>query len=325
VDLNDLPIPDYVGVQDEENKVRITGEPYDPLEMPLRMLDVEKDIMNDFTVVLVGRRRSGKSWMCRWLMYHLRNRFPVVVVITGTKLNSFWSQYVPDELIFSIDDMDDVITRIKERQRILLEHPSLDINPAIMLILDDVLQEKYKVTHSKCLSACFTDGRHYKISLFITTQDPRGIPPMLRENSDLAILFRIFQRGRKEAVAEDFLDYVDDKQTRMDFLWKNTSRVDETGTIIDEGAEFKGDKEEEYLDDEMVGIPQALCVLQARVSDNLQVIFKKAIAEDPGPFLLGDTKYIRATVTGEWNAVRGTWSEQKKRPPKIEPVYEAPK
>lgn len=47
------------------------------MDMNLKPLDVEMDIMDDFTVLLIGRRRSGKSYMARWVMYHLRNRFPV--------------------------------------------------------------------------------------------------------------------------------------------------------------------------------------------------------------------------------------------------------
>ena len=81
----------------------------DPSEIDLKVLDIERDILDDFTVVLIGRRRSGKSWMARWIMYHLRNRFPCGAVITGTKHNSFWSTMIPDDCVFELKDMNIVI------------------------------------------------------------------------------------------------------------------------------------------------------------------------------------------------------------------------
>lgn len=46
------------------------------LNYTLKPLDIEMDIMDDFTCLVIGRRRSGKSFWMKWLMYHLRHRFP---------------------------------------------------------------------------------------------------------------------------------------------------------------------------------------------------------------------------------------------------------
>ncbi len=309
---------DFVSIADQ-NRV---------MDMKLKPLDVEMDIMDDFTVLLIGRRRSGKSFMARWLMYHLRNRFPVGVVITGTKLNDFWSQYIPKEFIHDIEDMGIVLENVYKRQQFLIEHPELGIDPRCFLILDDVLKDKYKVRFSKPLSRAFTDGRHYKVFTLITSQDPRGIPPDLRENTDLCIIFRQFQKGRKESVKEDFLDYIDNKKDQLDFLWKHTGKRNADGSeynpedgireemILEAMEEKEGERKEKANRDpnkppppkkrlnmkekKEDGVPQALCAIQADTTENMLDIFKVAVAEDPGPFRLGDAKYWKAMSDGKW-------------------------
>lgn len=113
------------------------------------------------------------------------------MVITGTKLNDFWSQYIPKEFIHDIEDMGVVLENVYKRQQFLIEHPELGIDPRCFLILDDVLKDKYKVRFSKPLSRAFTDGRHYKVFTLITSQDPRGIPPDLRENTGMCPSHRL--------------------------------------------------------------------------------------------------------------------------------------
>ena len=50
----------------------------------------------DATLVFVGKRRTGKSWAMRNIMYMLKDKFQGGVVISQTdELNKFWRQYVP--------------------------------------------------------------------------------------------------------------------------------------------------------------------------------------------------------------------------------------
>jgi hypothetical protein len=75
------------------------GDPYAKMvvEMELRELDIDYDYLDDFCVAMFGRRRLGKTFGARWLCYCLRHRFPLVIVITNTKVNGFWKKYVPDD------------------------------------------------------------------------------------------------------------------------------------------------------------------------------------------------------------------------------------
>ena len=64
--LLDRATVDYVDLHEQEEL----------FNCELKPLDVEMDVMDDNTIVVIGKRRSGKSFWARWAMYHLRHRFP---------------------------------------------------------------------------------------------------------------------------------------------------------------------------------------------------------------------------------------------------------
>jgi hypothetical protein len=349
-------------------------ENFDVDEMPLYPLDIEKDVLDDFTTVLIGRRRSGKTWASRWLMYHMRHRFPYGIVITGTRLNNFWSQYVPEEFIFDIEDISATLDAVFARQTYILAHPKLGIDPRMFIILDDVMGDAHRTRHGKELARIFTDGRHMQVFLLVTLQDAKGIPPSLRENTDLCLLFRVYEGGRKQVVCEEWLSYIEEmknlgevtqtktlthqrrhaenekrknpkdrdiesssssveegeenerdarqepqqaptkqrvsrqkQQTAIKFFWRNTGLIDKK--TCEAFKESKNTKEKER---ESAG-RQAIAVLQARTTENLQEVMKKIIAEDPGPFILGDVRYYKASQTGNYKPIMGTYKEFKRR------------
>lgn len=291
---------------DQEDKVkkleavRGSGEDKPDLsQMPLYPLDVEKDVLDDFTTVLIGRRRSGKTWAQRWLLYHLRHRYPFGIVITGTRLNNFWSQYVPEEFIHDIEDISEVLDECMARQTYLEAQPDLGIDSRMFVILDDVMSDKYRIRFSTALSNLWTNGRHLKIGVFITLQDPKGIGPDLRENTDMCIIFRVYEGGRKKVIYEEWLSYFNALYCAP-FFWKHTGLLDP-----DTGERFEETRETTDQDRAKM-IPQAIAILQAKNTDNLQGVFKKVVAEDPGPFVLGNPDYYKAGAFGNYKLIQGT-------------------
>lgn len=307
------------------------------LNYNLKPLDIEMDIMDDFTCLIIGRRRSGKSFWMRYALYHLRHRFPCGVVITGTALNNFWGAMVPKNFIHHVSKINEVIENVFKRQEFFLKYADLGLDPRFFLILDDVLQDVYLIRYSQALSRIFTDGRHYKLFIMVATQDPRGLPPMLRENTDLCVCFRQFQKGRLEAIRHDFLDFIDDQHVQVKFHRKHTSKIDkETGEPFDfrkwiheieflkvaiarskERARTTDEADQEW-NDEMLkrvaavvneGIPQALCTIQGDTTDNLLDIFKVTVAEKPPEYRLGDARYWSAAQEGRWKGLTKTWDE----------------
>ena len=54
------------------------------------------EIKLDATLVACGKRRTGKSWIFRNIMYLMKDKIPAGIVISQTdELNKFWRQYIP--------------------------------------------------------------------------------------------------------------------------------------------------------------------------------------------------------------------------------------
>lgn len=90
--------------------------------------------------------------------------------------------------------MEEVLDKVCARQTFLKKHAELGIDSRFFVILDDVLKNPNIIKYSKGLQNLFANGRHYGLFLMVLLQDPKGIPPMLRENTDVAVVFRQFTR-----------------------------------------------------------------------------------------------------------------------------------
>ena len=64
------------------------------MEIQLRKFDMN-DITEDKVVVLIGKRDTGKSFLCKDILYRHKN-IPVGQVISGTEgANQFYSKIIP--------------------------------------------------------------------------------------------------------------------------------------------------------------------------------------------------------------------------------------
>ena len=89
------------------------------MEIQLRKFDMT-EIKDDKVVVLIGKRDTGKSFLCKDILYHHKG-IPVGQVISGTEgANQFYSKIVPKLFIHGEFDTQIVQNMIK-RQKILID------------------------------------------------------------------------------------------------------------------------------------------------------------------------------------------------------------
>jgi hypothetical protein len=141
-------------------------------------------------VVLIGKRETGKSFLCRDLLYHHRD-IPCGQVISGTEAaNEFYSSMVP-KLFIHEEYQGSVIQNVLKRQKLMIEKlkSNSNIDPRLFLILDDCLYDNTWVK-DKNVRSLFMNGRHYKVLFIITMQYALGIPPNLRTNIDYVFILR---------------------------------------------------------------------------------------------------------------------------------------
>jgi hypothetical protein len=190
----------------------LAADKYAEVEIPDLNEFNPEDIKLDGTVVACGKRRTGKSWVFRNLMYLMRDTFPAGIVISQTdELNHFWSQYIPQAYIFPKYDPC-ILDAVFERQKKILNDPSLSEDEAeekarFFVLLDDVISDS-RLKHDSNLMELFVAGRHYKIFTLITTQYAKGISPVLRGNTDYIFIMKTLQMRQRESLWEDFADFL---------------------------------------------------------------------------------------------------------------------
>ena len=171
-----------------------------------------QDIKLDGTIVAVGKRRTGKSWVFRNLMYLMKDKIPAGIVISQTdELNKFWRQYVPSKYIYPKYEPE-ILDAVFKRQKKILNDNSLtdaekDEKAPFFVLLDDVISDQ-RLKYDPNLMELFVAGRHYRLFVLITTQYAKAITPTIRGNTDYCFIMKCIQQRQREALWEDFGDFL---------------------------------------------------------------------------------------------------------------------
>eukprot|EP00741_Cyanophora_paradoxa_P024290 tig00021762_g23457.t1 len=248
----------------------------------LKWFDVNT-VKSDATVVCVGKRRTGKSFFLRDLMFNLSGTFPGGIVISQTdRLNGYWKQYIPQRFIWPKYNPG-VLFHLFRRQQAIMQHNKSEdvlagkedpVDPRFFVLLDDVISDA-RLRYDEALNELFVAGRHYKIMTLITTQYAKGINPVLRSNTDLAVIFKCSQAMQREALAKEWGDII--SQRAFYYLLEYTQ--DNHCLIIDSSNNS---------------------------TNPLDVLYVYK-AEEPPPFRIGSKEYWEGeTVNGKISWVRTT-------------------
>lgn len=141
-------------------------------------------------IAMIAKRGSGKSWICRDILYHKRSIPGGVIIAPTEKLNSFYETHFPRTFIHHKYESN-VVSRIFQRQskikelnksRIAAGKKSIDTRA--FLLMDDCLSSKGAWLKDENILEVFMNGRHYDLLYMLTMQFPLGIPPELRSNFD---------------------------------------------------------------------------------------------------------------------------------------------
>ena len=137
------------------------------MNLSLKKFDM-RWIKDDSVVVMVGKRNTGKSFLCKDLLYYKQD-IPVGTVISATEVaNSFYSTMVPSLFIHE-SYQEPIISKAMDRQKRVIEKNTSSsnivmgvnnfntkkIDPRAFLILDDCLYDN-----------SWTKSTNIKISLY---------------------------------------------------------------------------------------------------------------------------------------------------------------
>lgn len=162
----------------------------------------------DATILIVGKRHTGKTVLTRDLMYHMKDRLDIVVGMNPTEMgNHNLEFFTPPAFIFHTFD-DDKLRHILDWQRRAVANAKAR---RIGFIMDDCMSEtsgttgkKKKVMSSGDISKVFKIGRHLKIFYVCTMQYICDAPPEIRGNVDLLFVFNTSSGLEREKLWKDY-------------------------------------------------------------------------------------------------------------------------
>jgi len=170
-----------------------------------------KDILPNATMLLLGRRRTGKSFLARDIFFN-HKEIPSGLVFSGTEnANPFFGDFIPDSFIHSIYDSELVQSVLKSqakkvrKARDALQDPNgLLAKNRFFMVLDDMLADANSWKKDKTIKEIFMNGRHFNIFFLLTLQYATGIPPELRNNIDYVFIFNEPSIKNRKKIYEDY-------------------------------------------------------------------------------------------------------------------------
>lgn len=101
-------------------------------------------------------------------------------------------------------------------------HPTLNC----FVVFDDVISDRVAMQWCTEINRFFVQGRHLKISVFITTQHVKGLGPMLRGNLDLVVMQPMFSKDAREELAKLYAGFIEDKNIVFEFMDQVVEQVE---------------------------------------------------------------------------------------------------
>ena len=187
-------------------------------------------------IVLVAKRRSGKSILLKYLVNKQKKHFDKIFVFCPTEdINKFYQtdDFIPKNNIFKEYKEEWVETLLNSMGNInkgLVEGVDNDKAKKVLLILDDCCSD-VNFHQLNSLKKLFTRGRHCHISVIMTCQYPNQIPPICRTNADYILLGQLNEESVKLISDEyrrllnpsEFKDLYENNTTDFKFLIINNN------------------------------------------------------------------------------------------------------
>jgi hypothetical protein len=152
----------------------------------------ETQVYDYASMLFTGAKKTGKSYCCKSICYHLRNRVYDVMAFCGTKETDYpWTTHIPNSFIFDDyypDEMNAAISRQQERDEYALSL-GIDFHTPLLVIFEDLEFKKHNVFTDENSKRTLLNGRHDKLYIMVLIQYVmKGITKETRNMFDFVFL-----------------------------------------------------------------------------------------------------------------------------------------
>lgn len=156
----------------------------------------------NFSMMLIAKRRSGKTELIRYLYEnYLEKSFDLVVVYSTMPTSSYYKKFISGKKVFITNNDLTKIEKIIKKNGDLMKKGKKIINT--LVIFDDTNTNKQKFDER--VLDLYTKGRHFNTSIIYSSQAPTLVNNIWKENSDFIIIFKMKTRRYKDYVIENIL------------------------------------------------------------------------------------------------------------------------
>jgi hypothetical protein len=161
------------------------------------------------SMLVDGIRNSGKTYMMEKVLPILieKNNISKTILISGTGKIQNNFKFVDKKDRYEPSDMTDVINKLLNIQKRKAKETKKK-PPRIMLILDDVVattSNGKKLRYNKSLEFLYIGGRHYNIDIITLVQNLLAVPPSIRSNSDILVVFKTPSINKQKFLIDNFI------------------------------------------------------------------------------------------------------------------------
>jgi hypothetical protein len=171
------------------------------MRLRLRKFDPvnETCLLNCFTI-LIGKRGSGKTTLLKDLLHRISDKVDVCIAVSPTDdTNAAMKQMLPEAMVHR-ELPDELLQSILMVQR---KQWSRGHGKHLALVLDDIAFDK-KLFDSKSFKELAYNGRHLKITVFVTLQYAIAIPPSIRCQADCVVTLGEKMLNNRKRLYENF-------------------------------------------------------------------------------------------------------------------------
>lgn len=165
---------------------------YNGQALPIREFQLKWMVKNP-SIVMIAKRGSGKSWVCRAILKHFSFVPGGAIIAPTDRMSCFFGKFYPETYIH-YEYSSELIENILFRQTQMIEKAKSKAkegkkcDPRAILVMDDCLASKGSWANDRPIMEVFYNGRHYYLMYILTMQFPLGIKPELRANFDYIFL-----------------------------------------------------------------------------------------------------------------------------------------
>jgi len=166
------------------------------------------DIPKYGVVVLLGRRRTGKSFLLRDIVYkHYYKKLKVKNILCITATGSFNQDYkwCPERRV--VDNFtEELLEELLSRQKKLILSGADDCD--LLICFDDIVNmETTNRNNVKILGRLWTSSFHYRIHIIFNTQYIKAdcYTPVMRDNTSILVCFLQNNKDNIKSIKDGFL------------------------------------------------------------------------------------------------------------------------